>query len=559
MLTHLHMKNFALIDELSLDFYPGLNVLTGETGAGKSILIGGINHVLGDRASSDQVRSGADKALIEAVFSTASLKDTLTQIMDSYGIDWEEETIISREISKSGRNICRINGRTVPLAALKNISSVLVDLHGQHSHQSLLRPEQHMRLLDEFGDEELLQVKNHFHNIFHKCKKIKEDIKSYGSTTEDRQHQLELLRHQAEEIEQASLSSEEEEALNQKLLLMDNMEKLLYSINNAYMNIYGGESFDDSIVDRLNSITRELSALVKLDDKLSFFVNTMEETKNNLTELGHELYSYLDSLQYSPEEREEVESRLETYRRLKRKYGSTVEEVLSFAENCQEEISELEKNEKTFNELQEQLSSLEKELENTAASLSQKRRQTAQNLEQEVNDTLNELAFEGGKFSVDFRPLENVNSSGREEIEFLFSANPGEPLKPLVKIISAGEMARVMLALKSILAEQDEIPTLVFDEIDSGIGGKTIYKVAEKLSKLSERHQVICVTHSPHIASAANYQYHIYKKLEESRTITRVKLLQDEERISEVARLLDGSINNEITRKHAEELLKKVK
>lgn len=560
MLSYLHMQNFALIDNLSLELFPGMNVFTGETGAGKSILIGAINLILGERASSEQIRSGSEQALIEAVFIVDDKYDPLHTIMKEYGLTISEELIISREISRSGRNTCRVNGKIVPLGTLKELGNVLVDLHGQHSHQSLLKPERHFLLLDEYGGDELLTEKKRLAELFANWERVRQKLKSLGISREERARQLELLRYQSDEINKAELNPGEEETLSRRLLLLNNMEKLLSMANRAYAEIYGGETATSSpVFDRITAVKEEMSSLLKIDDKLEPFISILEEIASTLAELGHDLYNYLDNLTFFPEEVEEIESRLEVYRRLKKKYGMTVEEVLSFAEKCSEEIAELESSEEAALLLEKELNNLWQEIEQCASILTEKRKQTAGILTKMVEGVLEELGMENAQFSVKFAEREVVSRHGKEEIEFLFSANPGEPLKPLARIISAGEMARVMLALKSILAEQDHIPTLVFDEIDSGIGGKTIQKVAEKMSRLSKNHQIICVTHSPQLAGAADHQFYIFKEIIGGRTTTCVSYLQDEKRVREIARMLNGGVTSEITRKHAEELLKMYK
>lgn len=558
MLAYLRMQNFALIDDLSLEFFPGMNVLTGETGAGKSILIGAINLILGERASSEQVRTGAEQAVIEAVFTVSPDYEYLREMLEEGGLPWAADLIILREIARSGRNICRVNGRIVPLFLLKELGGALVDLHGQHSHQSLLRPEKHLFLLDEFGDEELLKIKRRLQEIFHRWQSVKQKLKAKGGSPVEREKQLELLAYQRDEILSASLCPEEEEELKQRLILLDNLEKLSATISRAYFDIYGGENaLQTPVIDQINSIEKEMSSLLKIDPKLSPFVDLLQEIGTSLTEWGRELYSYLDNLTFSPAEKGEIENRLELYRRLKAKYGGTVDEVLSFAENCTQKINTLENSAAEILLWEKEEKALWQEIEQLAALLTAKRKATAHKLELLIVEALQELGMESARFSIQFTERKAPGLEGREDLEFLFSANPGEPLKPLARIISAGEVARVMLALKSILAEQDQIPTMVFDEIDSGIGGYTIQKVSEKMAGLSKKHQVICVTHSPQIASAADHQYYIYKEVVKGRAATSVSYLQGERRIMEIARLLNGGNMSEITRQHAAELLKK--
>jgi len=559
LLSYLHLQNFALIDSLSIEFFPGMNVFTGETGAGKSMLIGAINLLLGERASTEHIRTGSKQAIIEAVFTVSSVYEELNKILEENGLTESEELIISRAISSNGRNICRVNGRIVSLGTLKELGNILVDLHGQHSHQSLLKTEQHLLLLDEFGGKELLNEKKRLSKLFENWEGIRKKLKELGLSPEERIRRLEFLRFQRDEIIKADLKPNEEEELNKRLFFLNNMEKLLAMANRAYAELYGGEeaaSGKSSVYDIINSINEEMNTLLKIDSSLGAFTYILEEVSSNLAELAHELFNYKEKLTFSPEEVEEIENRLELYRRLKRKYGKTVEEILSFAEKCSEEITALENCEQEALMLEKELEKIWLEIEKCAQNLTEMRKITASVLTKMVKEAIQELGMENSQFSVNFREKEEISPQGKEEIEFLFSANPGEPLKPLVRIISAGEMARVMLALKSILAEQDRIPTLIFDEIDSGIGGKTIQKVAEKMSKLSKKHQIICVTHSPQIASVADHQYYIFKKISGGRTTTCVNYLEGENRVMEIARLLDGG-TSEITRKHAEELLKK--
>jgi DNA repair protein RecN (Recombination protein N) len=556
MLSYLQMRSFALIDELTLEFFEGLNVLTGETGAGKSILIGAINLILGERASSEQVRTGSELAIIEAVFNVNPDYEELIRVMEMYGIPFDHEIVIRREISRSGRNTCRVNGSIIPLASLKDVGNVLVDLHGQHSQQSLLKTEQHINVLDEFGDSELLDEKRKLADLYDHFLQKKKKLKERGVSPEERTRQLDFLKYQRDEILEASLSAEEEESLRQRLLLLDNMEKLISAINNAYSQIYGGETDSASVLDKINISNEEISSLLNVDPELISFTTVLQEVSAGLTELGHDLYSYMDKLTYFPEEREEIENRLELYRRLKSKYGASVIEIFSFLEKCDQEIMLLENSEEEMLRLENDYIALKKEIDQSGEIVTKKRKETAKKLEKQVEGSLRDLDMQNARFIVNFSTKERTERNGKEHIEFLFSANLGEPPLPMTKIISAGEMARVMLALKSILAEQDRIPTLIFDEIDSGIAGKTIQNVSRKMAGLSEKHQIICVTHSPHLASAADHQFNIYKELIQGRTSTRVKYLDQEKRVLEISRMLDGS-TGEITILHAQELIKK--
>ncbi len=555
MLTLLNMRDFALIDELALEFHEGLNVLTGETGAGKSILIGAINLILGERSSSDQIRTGAEQAQVEAIFHCSLENQQINEQLERYGISPLDELVFSRQISRRGRNICRINGYAVPLAALKELGGLLVDLHGQHSQQSLLDNDKHLLLLDEFGGLALADVKNKYIEEFNCLQELRQKLKPIGTNDAERERKIDLLRFQKDEIMAAALNEEEETNLRQRLTLLDNVQKLLEIANRAYGEIYEGSHNFLPVVDRLNNIHADITSLRGIDPILDTFSAILEESITALSELGHEIYTYRDNLAYSPEERDEIEDRLETYSRLKKKYGSTVAEVTAFCEKCSQEIDLLENSAAEILSLKKETVAQQKRVEEQAAKLGALRKSAASVLEGKIIKSLNELGMHDAQFAVEFKQREKPDRSGYDEVEFLFSSNRGEPLKPLARIISAGEMARVMLAVKSILAAQDRIPTLIFDEIDSGVGGITVQKVAEKMARLAFNHQVICVTHSSQIASAANHHYYIFKEVSGDRTCTRVSYLDDHSRVTEIARLLDGRSEDIISRQHAVELL----
>lgn len=559
MLSMLHLRDFALVDSLTLEFHEGLNVLSGETGAGKSILIGAIGLILGERSSSEQIRSGAEQALVEGVFHCNQNDTQALALLENYGINPGDELIFSRQISRHGRNICRINGRPVPLSALKEIGGMLVDLHGQHSQHSLLNTEHHLLLLDEFGGGALIQARLAYGEAYNRLKELQRQLSSLGHNEGERERTLDLLRYQRNEIEAAALDENEEESLRRRLSLLDNTEKLLSMANMAYNQIYEGLSDAPPVVDTLNNIHTEMAGLQGVDPELEKFSAVIEEAAANLSELGHDLYAYRESLEFYPEEREELETRLETYKKIKKKYGSSIAEVLSFAQACSKEIELLENSAGEALRLEKETALQQQKVKDLSLQLTDLRKEAAAMLEQEIIAVVQELGMQDAVFSVAFTEQENPGRSGGDTVEFLFSSNRGEPVKSLSRIISAGEMARVMLAVKSILAAQDRIPTMIFDEIDSGIGGVTIQKVAEKMGKLGLNHQVICVTHSSQIASAADHHFFIFKEVSEERTCTRVRYLDEEERIGEVARLLDGRSDDDVSRRHARELLKNQK
>jgi len=559
LLSYLHLRDFALIDELNLEFFDGLNVLTGETGAGKSILIGAINLILGERSSIEQIRAGADQAIVEAIFHCSAGAEQIGTQLEQYGLPpaQAEEIVISREIWQKGRNICRINGRIVPLTALKELGSLLVDLHGQHSHQSLLKTEQQLFMLDEFAGPVLTEQKISYLHEFNNLQQVRQKLKDLGISEAQRERALDLLRFQLDEINAAALDEAEEENLTQRLLVLDHMERLINMANRAYGEIYEGSDQIESLLDRLNRIKTEITFLEGIDTKLVPFSSVLKEVTTHLNELGHDLYAYRENLNFFPEERSEVENRLDLYRRMKKKYGSTVADIHNFAKNCRDELVFLENSAEEALNLEKEQSIRERSLGEQAEKLTSLRKRAASLLEQGITSALKELGMPDARFTVSFIGQDKPTRIGKDEVEFLFSANRGEPVKPLARIISAGEISRVMLALKSILAAQDRISTMIFDEIDSGIGGETVQKVGEKMARLSVNHQVICVTHSSQIASAADHHYFVFKEIEGERTYTRVRYLEGESRITEIARLLDGSSDDIISRQHAAGLLLK--
>lgn len=555
MLAYFHIRNFALIDDLSLELSPGLNVLTGETGAGKSIVIGAISLLLGERASAEQVREGKEQALIEGVFNLRKVR-ALKEILSSAGLSGDE-LIISREIMRSGRNTCRVNGRIFPVTFLKELSQHLIDLHGQHQHQSLLRTESHLKMLDAFGEGDFPKRCAVVEELFKNHTALIKKLSSIGSDPRERARQLELLSYQIDEIERADLSEAEEKELLKRRHVLNNAERLYLITSNIYRELHGEEDSDISLIDTLQRASVELKKVSSDDQVLASPVNLLEEASAQLSEAVYELRDYIENIVFDPAELEKVEERLALFREIKRKYGNTIGEVLSFLGSARKEQDSLLNSEKVMESLIQKRLEIEECYDKAASVLTEARVETARRLESLLKKALAELALPGAKFVVEIKPESGYSIYGRDRVEFLFSANPGESAKPLAKIISGGEMSRVMLALKSIFACQDQIPTLIFDEIDSGIGGMTVKAVAEKLAGLGRVHQVICVTHSPQIASMAAHHIHLHKEVVEGRTLIRAIVLSPEEQRKEIARMLDGSRVNDLSLKHAASLLHK--
>ena len=565
MLTSLNIENYALIGKLNIDFSSGFNVLTGETGAGKSIIIGALSMVLGERASGDLVRTGQTKAYVEATFDVSKNKK-ISKILKDIGIEADGNLILSREILSAGKTQARINGRAVTQTNLRQVSRNLIDIHGQHEHQSLLNQETHIDLLDNLGGKELLKLRTAVEKDFLKLDVLKSKFRALSQSKEEREKQIDYLKFQIKEIDEADLKDEEEEDLKDEKAMLANAEKLLEKANQAYNSI-SGESGENSALDSIKSASSALAEMAEMDKKLNKLAERLESAKIELDDIASEVESYQDKVVFDPKRLEEVEDRLYLISELKRKYGGSVKEILRKRDEIEKELKMLEGSGEELEGLKGEIDELSKKLGKECESLTEEREEVAKKIEAGIKEELAELNMPKVKFKVQVQVEEEeegipvgkkklkVGPKGVDIIEFLISPNPGEPLKPLAKIASGGEISRVMLGLKSILSKADEIPTMIFDEIDVGIGGQTAVKVGDKLSGLSKARQVICITHLPHIASKPGKHVHVSKSIESGKTHVFVKDLKEEERIKEVANLLGGKVS-EATLKTAQELIK---
>ncbi|HHX87305.1 MAG TPA: DNA repair protein RecN, partial [Firmicutes bacterium] len=558
MLLQLNVSNYALIEDLSLELCPGLNILSGETGAGKSIIIGALSLLLGERATSDQIRQGEEAALIEAMFAVNPLVlPRISTIMEEAGLTMEEELIISRELSRSGRSVARVNGRAMPVFFLKELGKYLVDLHGQHEHQSLLHPEQHLELLDAFGGDSLAACRQEVADLYSRLKELMRELEALGQDSARRERQMEVLDYQIKEIAAAGLTVEEEEELLRQEKILVHAEKLSTCLLQAYTDLFSGDESSkiSPAADRIHAAAQLVDEAALIDSSLSPVVESLQSISTQLQDLSLELKGYIDNLIFDPSELNRIQDRLGLMADLKRKYGSTLEQVIEYGARAESELQRLQNSAELAEQLRPQIAEARQHYGHACAKLTRLRRDAARLLEQRLTQVLGELALDGAQFTVNICPRDQLASRGMDQVEFMFSANPGEPVKPLAKIISGGETSRVMLALKTILARQDQIPTLIFDEIDAGIGGATIQTVAEKLSLLSRHHQVVCVTHSAQIAALADCHYLLYKEIAGERTLTRASLLKTEERRMEIARMLDGAGIDRVSLQHVDQVL----
>ncbi|HIR98556.1 MAG TPA: DNA repair protein RecN [Candidatus Merdisoma faecalis] len=550
MLTHLHVKNLALIREVEIDFTEGLNILTGETGAGKSIVIGSVSLALGGKVSREMVRPGADYGLAELVFlvNREKQKEKLLEL----GITPEEDqVIISRKIS-DGRSINKINGETVTLSQLRETASLLIDVHGQHEHQSLLQKKKHLEILDEFAKEELGPVKEKLAGAFQNWKKLKKQLQEAQMDEESRLREISLLEFETDEIGKAELVPGEDEELERRYRRMTNARKLMEAAGSAYaLTGYEEESGAGAVIGRA---VRELQSAASFDEELSGLASLLSDVDGLLNDFNREMSDYLTSLEFDEKEFSETEERLNLLNYLKSRYGHTLEEILAYQEKQEQRLAALQDYDRYLQDLEAQLKKAEEELQDLCAEASGIRQRYGKMLCEKIKEHLIDLNFLNVEFEMAFEELPEYTAQGKDSAEFLISTNPGEPLRPLMKIASGGELSRIMLAIKTVLADRDEIDTVIFDEIDVGISGRTAQKVSEKMMLIGRTRQVICITHLAQIAAMADSHYRIEKQVEEGETRTQIRRLSEKESIEELARILGGAEITDAVTKNAEEM-----
>lgn len=552
MLERLIIKNIALISSLDIELGGGLNVLTGETGAGKSIIIDSVNLVLGERASKDLIAVNQQKARVEALFSIKN-NDTVKSLLNDNGLlSEDDELILMREITASGKSLCRINGEVVPLATLHLIADSLVDVHGQHTHQSLLDPKKHMHMVDEFNASEIIPVRNKVAELYRAYTEVERKLNSGFVSAEERERRIDILAYQINEIETAHLYAGEEEEITAELAVLSNAERISSSLDIASDIISGDRG-------SLGSVRKAADALSRISDISAVYSDIYERINSLYYELEDASYQLRDlslSFEFSPERLNELENRMDYLNSLKRKYGGSIEAVLEFMQNCKTELEELSSSDEIRERLIKELARLKSEYFEASARLTALRNQAAQALSENVTKQLHELGMVNAQFTyVNNVSDEKLHINGSDSIEFMFSANAGEPCKPLAKVASGGELSRIMLAIKTVCADADAIPTLIFDEIDSGISGVTAIKVGEKMARIAASHQVLCITHLPQIAAYADSHFLVEKTMKNGETHSSLRQLGDEERRTELARIM-GSVNaDESAVKYAQELI----
>ncbi|MFN3739693.1 MAG: DNA repair protein RecN [Thermodesulfovibrionales bacterium] len=548
MLLELLIKNLAIIDHLSITFKPGLNVLTGETGAGKSIIVDALSLALGERASAEILKQGTQEGSVQAFFETQDIR-----LPEELPNSEDNSLIIRRIISASGKGRAYINDNIVNLSTLQTLGSYLVDIHSQHEHQSLMNKEKQLEVIDSFGGLEGLR--DEYRKLFIETNNLKEESRQIEENIRFKEQRIDLLRYQINEITQAQLKPDEEESLKQEFNILKNSHRLSEAVNLARDLLYEAE---DSCLERITKLLQKLKDLSNIDPQLIETVELLSQARPLLEEASQALRSLKEKYNIDPRRLDYLNERIDLIERLKKKYGASISEVQLYLEKARQELNSLEGSE-------DKLSSLKKELEEKKASLfklaeelSRMRKKAAHVIEEAMERELKEVALEKAQFRVNIRRLDEPAKNGIDDIEFEFSANPGEPPRPITKIASGGELSRLMLCLKVILAEVDRIPVLIFDEVDAGIGGVTADRVGERLKKLSRQRQVLCITHLPQIASRADHHIKVEKVQKKDSVSVKVRSLSSEERQEEIARMLSGKITD-ASLKHAKELLRELR
>lgn len=552
MLLEISIKNFAIIEEISLTFENGMTVLTGETGAGKSIIIDAMNLMLGARASLDVIRHGANKAEIEGLFSVGE-NPALTQVLEENGIDVTEELIIRRDILQNGRSIGRINGQMVNLTTLRAVGQYLVDIHGQHDQEELMKPNMHIRMLDEFGNEQFTDVKKHYQELFESYRQLRKRVVTKQKNEQDHKARIEMLEFQIAEIEAAALKAGEDQVLNQKRDKLLNHKNIADTLTNAYVML-DDEEF--SSLSNIRSAMNDLMTLEEFDADYKEMSANVSEAYYILEEVTKHLGDVIDDLDFDAGSLQQIEVRLEVIYSITRKYGGNVDDVLEYYDNITKEYNLLTGNNKSSDDMEKALKRLEKELIVAAEELSQERHALAKDLEAEIKQELADLYMEKADFQVQFTKGK-FNRDGNEGVEFYISTNPGEGFKPLVKVASGGEISRLMLAIKSAFSRKEDKTSIVFDEVDTGVSGRVAQAIAQKIYKIGSNGQVLAISHLPQVIAIADYQFFIEKRSDENTTVSTVRLLTEEERVEEIAKMLAGSNITEMAREQARELLKK--
>lgn len=560
MLLEMCVKNYVLIEEQKIAFEPGLNIITGETGSGKSLVIDALSAVTGGKFTKEDIRTGEKKSSIEALFSLEGV-DYAADILDEYGIekDADESLIITREVNAQGRSICRINGQIVTLTMLRRITQYLVDIVGQNEHQLLFNIAKHGKFVDNYGGDEISLLMNDIRLLTDKLGSLRDMLDNISGNTGERERKLDLLKYQIEEIDGARLKLNEDEELKSRRNLLINSEKLMKGIGYVYNCLFSGDGSLKGVMDLLSGSASSLRELALIDESIESQKNAVEEIIYRLEDIKAELREYIDSIEFNSGEIDLLEERVDLINNLKRKYGNSIENILLYRDDAIKQFRELTENEKLGLEIENQIEEIKKAYNVKAKLLSEKRKDVSAKLEKLIERELRDLNMYGSRFKIKIESDGSiVSANGFDKIEFLISPNPGEPEKPLCKIASGGEMSRVMLAIKNTFSEKEKAPCIVFDEVDAGVGGQTANMVGQKIKAISNSSQILCITHLPQIACLSDNHIYVEKSVLDNKTFTKIRILDTTGRIEEIARMLGGDENIEASMAHAKELVGKI-
>ncbi|MDH6364436.1 DNA repair protein RecN (Recombination protein N) [Enterococcus sp. PF1-24] len=556
MLQELTIQNFAIISYLKLSFHTGMTALTGETGAGKSIIIDAMSLLAGSRSSSDYIRQGSKSCLIEGIFELPQ-QESFFKLAEELGIDLTDEVlVVQRDIYHSGKSICRVNGRTLTLTNMRAVGEYLVDIQGQNEHQELMKAERHLELLDSFMDQDFKQLKNQYRQKYFETKQLESELQRLQQDEQAYVQRVDMLTFQQEEIADADLSEGEEEALVEERDKLLNYQKIVDTLALSYQVLTAD---GQSVVDQIAVAASEMQGIGKLDADYQAIAENLQSAHYLLQDAASDIGRQVENLESDEGRLEEVQQRLDLIHQLKRKYGQSITEILAYYQKI---VSELEKSiysEGKLENLEQALNEQQAALQKIAEQLQQQRLAVSRDIEQAIQSELHQLYMENTIFEIRFESLPELNENGLDRVEFYITTNIGEPLKPLVKVASGGELSRVMLALKTIFSQVQGMTSIVFDEVDTGVSGRVAQAIANKIHQISEASQVLCITHLPQVAAVADYEYYISKEVSNQRTETQVHQLNEEERVAEIARMLAGKEITELTLEHARELLQQAK
>ncbi|MDD9322787.1 DNA repair protein RecN [Pediococcus acidilactici] len=552
MLLELSIKDFAIIEKLDASFRQGMTVLTGETGAGKSIIIDAVGLLAGGRGSVDFVRTGADKAVLQGVFDIAEIANTKT-VLEELGIEPTNDLVITRELLKTGRSVCRVNGTIVNLNSLKKIGQTLIDIHGQNEHQELMDSDKHLRLLEQFDYAAVADTKQRYQAAFKAYTKLNRRLNQSLKNEHEWNQRVDMLQFQVDEIKAANLIEGEDEELEKRRDQLVNFQSISDALATSFQVLESEEGV--SATDQIGNVMQEMKGIADYDEEYEQIADEVQNAYYSLEDVTNRVRSAIDSMEWNPAELDEVEQRLETIRQLKKKYGNSITEILKYLSRIENELAEMTGAGQNLDDLAVEVEKRLQETKQLGTQLTNLRQKMALKLEQAVRDQLAGLYMEKTQFKVQFNSKKVPELDGLDDVEFLIQPNPGEDLKPLAKIASGGELSRIMLALKTIFARNEGVTSIIFDEVDTGVSGRVAQAIADKIHEISNHSQVLCISHLPQVAARADYQLHVAKKVVKGRTMTNLTALDDEGRVNEIAKMLAGVDLTELSLEHARELL----